>query len=418
MATRTPKPIRVGVVGVGRGQTFMRQAPLAGMQLVAICDTWKERLEAVGRELDVATYEDYTAFLEHDMDAVVTANYFHQHAPFAIQALRAGKHVMSETAACKTLAEGVALIREVERSGRIYLFAENYPFTAANLEMRRLYQAGEIGQALYGDGEYNHPMALDDVLRISPGLRHWRNNLPSTYYCTHALAPLMAATDLWPVSVNALSIAAPEGHRPLSPRRSDLGSVILTRMNNGAIFRLFQTGVPGHSIWYRIHGERGLIEHTRGPGYWGPGQLRVVHDPWDAREGEIGERTYLPEFPAAARKAAEAGHGGGDYFTTRDFADAIRAKRQPYLDVHRGVAMSIVGIQAWRSALENGKPVEVPDLRDEGQRREHEADDWSPYPEDAGPGQPYPSIRGDITPSKEAVRHARKVWRGIGYHGN
>ena len=109
------RPIRVGVVGVGRGQTFMRQAPAAGMELAAICDTWKERLEAVGRELGVATYTDYGRFLEHDMDAVVTANYFHEHALFAIRALRAGKHVLSETSACKTLAEGVALCRDVER---------------------------------------------------------------------------------------------------------------------------------------------------------------------------------------------------------------------------------------------------------------------------------------------------------------
>ena len=61
------------------------------------------------------------------MDAVVLANYFHQHAPFAIKALKADKHVMSETAACHTLGEGVALARAVEKSGKIYMFAENYP---------------------------------------------------------------------------------------------------------------------------------------------------------------------------------------------------------------------------------------------------------------------------------------------------
>ncbi len=169
----TAKQIRVGVIGVGRGQSFMRQAPYAGMELVAICDTWEERLRKVGEELGVATYTDYDQFLQHDMDAVITANYFHQHAPFAIKALRAGKHVMSETSACKTLAEGVALIREVEKSGKIYMLAENYPYTAVNIEMRRRYQNGEIGDALYADGEYNHPMALDDVMRISPGLTHW-----------------------------------------------------------------------------------------------------------------------------------------------------------------------------------------------------------------------------------------------------
>ena len=87
MATAsTDRPIRVGVIGVGRGQTFMRQAPSAGMELVAVCDTWVERLEEVGRRLGVATYAEYDRFLEHEMDAVILANYFHEHAPFAIKA--------------------------------------------------------------------------------------------------------------------------------------------------------------------------------------------------------------------------------------------------------------------------------------------------------------------------------------------
>ena len=36
---------------------------------------------------------------------------------------------------------------------------------------------------------------------ISPGLNHWRNWLPPTYYCSHALAPLMCITDTMPKSV-------------------------------------------------------------------------------------------------------------------------------------------------------------------------------------------------------------------------
>ncbi|MDE2700568.1 MAG: gfo/Idh/MocA family oxidoreductase, partial [Gemmatimonadota bacterium] len=74
------KPIRVGVVGVGRGRSFMRAATPTGMELVAICDTWEERLRPEGKALGVSTYVDYQAFLEHDMDAVVLANYFHEPA--------------------------------------------------------------------------------------------------------------------------------------------------------------------------------------------------------------------------------------------------------------------------------------------------------------------------------------------------
>ena len=34
------RKIRVGVVGVGRGQSFANAAPWVGMELVALCDMW------------------------------------------------------------------------------------------------------------------------------------------------------------------------------------------------------------------------------------------------------------------------------------------------------------------------------------------------------------------------------------------
>jgi predicted dehydrogenase len=411
------RKIRVGVIGVGRGQSFARAATdVVGMKLVAICDKWKEKLVKVGKDYGVKTYDDYDEFLEHDMDAVVLANYFHQHAPFAIKALRAGKHVMSETAANKTLAEGVALCRAVEETGKIYMFAENYPFTAFNQEMARLYREGEIGRVLYAEGEYNHPMSPEDMNRLSPGLKHWRNWLPSTYYCTHALAPLMCITDTMPTSINALAIAAPELTSKM-PRTNDPGSVILCRMDNGAVFRIFGLWVPGHSNWYRLHGTRGAMEIVRGPGYFGPGQIRIWHEEWDSGPGIPRERTYVPDWPEHGDLARRAGHGGGDFWTNFHFANAIRSGKQPYLNVYRGVAMSSVGILAWKSALEGGRPFEVPDFKREASRKLYENDNWSPWPEDAGPGQPPPSILGLNKPPKKAISQARKIWEAIGYKG-
>ena len=52
---------------------------------------------------------------------------------------------MSETACNTTLAEGVALCRKVEKTGLVYMLAENYPYMLFNQEMRRLYQAGRVG---------------------------------------------------------------------------------------------------------------------------------------------------------------------------------------------------------------------------------------------------------------------------------
>lgn len=419
-STRTEyhgRKIRVGVVGVGRGQSFASSATaVVGMELVALCDIWEERLTELGKRFGVTTYTDYDRFLEHDMDAVVLANYFHQHAPFAIKALRAGKHVMSETAANKTLAEGVALCRAVEETGKIYMFAENYPFTAFNQEMARLYRTGEIGRVLYAEGEYNHPMHPDDMMRISPGRYHWRNWLPSTYYCTHALAPLMVITDTMPTSVNALAVAAPEITTNLA-RVNDPTSVILCRMDNGAVFRIFGLWTPGHSNWYRVHGTEGAMEIVRGPGYYGPGQVRVWHDEWRCPPGTPRERSYIPDWPEHGELARKAGHGGGDFWTSFHFANAIRSGEQPYLNVYRGVAMSSVGILAWKSALEEGRPFAVPDFRNDAALKSVENDHWSPWPADAGPGQPPPSILGFLEPTAESLARAREIWTAQGYRG-
>jgi predicted dehydrogenase len=99
--------------------SFVATAPLCGMELVALCDRWEAKLQPYRTQLGITTYNDYDRFLEHEMDAVILANNFHEHAPFAVKALAAGFHVMSETAACGTLAEGVALARAVEKSGKI-----------------------------------------------------------------------------------------------------------------------------------------------------------------------------------------------------------------------------------------------------------------------------------------------------------
>lgn len=414
---RSSKPLRVGVVGVGRGQSFAKSAsPAVDMELVALCDTWEERLLEVGKRYNVATYVDYDRFLEHDMDAVILANYFHQHAPFAIKALQAGRHVMSETASNTTLAEGVALCRAVERTGKTYMLAENYPYTVFSQEMRRVYQTGEIGEVTYAEGEYNHPMAAPDRLRISPGMNHWRSWLPSTYYCTHALAPLVCITGSMPVKVNALSIACRSVDES-TVRVADPGSVILCRTDNGAVFRIFGLLLPGHSNWYRVHGSRGAMEIARGPGYFGPGQVRVWHEKWDLRPGEEQERVYTPDWPEHGDLARQAGHGGGDFWTSFHFANAIRTGIPPFLDVYRGVGMSSVGILAWKSALEDGRPFDVPNFRDETSRKSVEADHWSPWPEHAAPGQPPPSILGHVAPSPEGVALARKVWAEMGYRG-
>jgi len=414
------RKLRVGVVGAGRGMSLAAGVGEAtGMELVAFAEARPAARDQAAaalasRGLQVAAYEDYDQLLAHELDAVILANYFHQHAPLAIKALQAGKHVMSETTACFTLAEGVALVEAVERSGRIYMLAENYPYMIFNQEMRRLFQAGRIGEFTYGEGEYLHPMAADALNRISPGINHWRNWLPATYYCTHSLAPIMYITGTWPVQVNALVIPRSDDDpvTARTARRNDAASLIALRMDNGAVTKLLQVGLRGEGIWVRIHGSRGQMENLR---HGDRNLVRVRREQYHEEPSGPVEEMYLPQFPEHHELAAATGHGGGDFFVSYHFAQAIHAGQQPFLDVYRAVAMSAVGIQAYRSALADGNTMAVPDFRQAEVRRQYAQDDWSPDPAQHRPGQPWPSIRGDLPPSAQGLEYARRIWREGGH---
>lgn len=399
--------VRVGVVGVGRGVSIA-SLPIPGMQLVAMCDTWEDRLRAAGAEFGVTTYQEYSRFLEHEMDAVILANYFHQHAPFAVQALAAGKHVMSETAACHTLAEGVALIRAAEASDRVYAFAENYPFMAYNQEMRRRYLAGDIGEFRYGEGEYVHPDPAAVKLARSPGWDHWRNWIPATYYCTHSLGPMMYITGTRPEKVNGFVVPFDTNDPTMAhtAKVQDTAAVIMCRMDNGAVAKSLHGGLRGHGNFVRVHGNRGLMENAR---HGDKQRLRVWKEPWEREAGEPTETVYRPPLPDVGGAASTAGHGGGDYFALHHFLEAIRTGSSEAFDVYAGVDMSIVGIQAWRSVLADSGPMEVPDFREEAARELYADDHWSPDP-GSGSDRPPASILGHIEPSAEARRLAREVW--------
>ena len=285
--------------------------------------------------------------------------------------------------------------------------------------MRRLYLAGEVGEFRYGEGEYVHPFSALGRNRLAPGVDHWRNWIPATYYSTHALAPIMFITDTWPAKVNGFVVPRDEDdpHLRRSARRQDTASMIAVRMSNGAVAKLLQGQLRGEGSWVRIHGNRGLLESLRSTAFGPRGAVRLRREPFDTGQEQAEERVYTPEFPELGEAAARTGHGGGDFFTTLHFARAIRGDAPPYWDVYRGVAASIVGILAYRSALQDSNTVEVPDLRHRVVRDRYRDDQWSPDPTRRRPGDPWPSILGHVPPSEEGLAYAREVWAAMGYMG-
>lgn len=408
------EPIKLGIIGTGRGKAFMSiLEKFDEFKFCAVCDRRQDKLDFIKAKYpQVETYTDYDEMLKSDIEAVLLANFFDEHAPFAIKALKAGKHVLSECVSNITLAEGVELCRTVEQTGKIYMLAENYPFTKARWEMQRIYASGELGEVMVADGEYCHSMKVESGYKIAPGKYHWRTSLPPTYYCTHALAPLMFMTNTMPKRVTAYTMKIDPSYRKMSYRLSDSGGVIMCEMDNGSVFRTLQGGIRPNSSDYRLMCTNGACEVNKLTG-----DVYVWHNDFDPGD-QPTRRMYKPEWPEYGELAERAGHGGGDFWVLYFFAKAIRENVQPFFDVYRSVTVSSVGILGWKSVVNGNIPFDMPDYKNEEERKKYENDTWNPFrKENIDPATQPPITVTGWKPSEEAYQAALKVWEETDYKG-
>ncbi|MEI3057299.1 MAG: Gfo/Idh/MocA family oxidoreductase [Eubacteriales bacterium] len=395
--------VRVGVFGAWRGSAYIKcLAQIDGVKVTAVCDKSEKRrndalaaCEKIGCG-DVRMFDDYEEFITSGLfDALILCNYFNEHAPVALRALGMGIHVFSETIAASTMAECVALCRAAEKSTAIYQLAENYPFARGTLEMKRLYDGGTLGKVLFAEGEYVHPMSPSDTRKYTGidgnGEYHWRRYLPATYYCSHALAPLMYMTGEMPKKVIGKTIlSSVETLKKYGRIRADAVGVMLVETIGGALFRVNGSSyMAPHGNWYRLSCEEGACETVRGQSK----MVRLAYNKWSIPEGAEHDVTYEAQWASDAEKAEACGHGGGDYWVLRQFFDSVRSGKPGFLNVYRAAAMAAVGILGWRSVLDGSKEYTIPDFRNEAERAEWEADDLSPFPAEEKPNLiPYTSV--------------------------
>lgn len=400
------KKLKIGIFGAGRGMDMAANFKLLNCDLVALCDSRTDMLERFADQLCEGgkTYEHFDEFIEHEMDAIVLANNFHEHTPYAIRCLEKGIHVFSECISNGTMAEGVALIRAAKKSNAIYMLAENYPQMMFNREITRVCRGGTLGKILYAEGEYNHPNARDDAWFLKTyryHTQHWRSYLPVTYYITHSLGPIMHATGAKPKRVTAFAIFAP---CRIGAHCGDNSAIITTQNDDGSVFRVVGCyNFGAHHNAYRVCGENGQIENIRGM----EDKIMLRYSDWSVPEGMEVNNLYEPNLPDeddAIRPTT--GHGGSDYLTARMFLRCIQDGKQPEapFDVHSAVTMSSVAILAHRSVLEGGKPFDIPDFHDEAQRIRYENDYLSPFYGKDGSEPTLPCCsKPDYIPTKEEM---------------
>ncbi len=391
------KVVRLAVVGGGRGGTFSKVlSNLADKaQLVAVCDHDEAVLDRWKDEFpEVRSYDNYERLLDDgQVDAVFLATPLFIHARQAIQALQAGKHVISEVIAITTLDEGWELIETVEKTGLTYMMAENYCFMRPNMMIENMVQHGLFGDLVHVEGGYIHD--IRNLTHYPDGKLTWRGNLLKSYrgntYPTHSLGPVAKWLDLHrngEDQFESLTTFVSEGlagqiyykelfgkeHPGAGPDHWKQGdsAVTLIRTKKGKLITLrydIQSARPHNMTHYALQGTKGAYlsprHHNEDPLIWlegrSPGISSDGSAEWETLWNYADEWEH-PLWQSWGSVAEQAGHGGGDFFVLHEFVSAILEGTQPTVDVYDSVMWSSVFPLSVQSVAADGKPVKFVDF--------------------------------------------------------
>ena len=370
------KKINIGIVGAcARGGSFKAGCDAVGVNIVAVCDIDEEGLEKAREVLGAdESYADYGEMLEKsDIEAVIIGTPMHLHAEQSIKALESGRHVLSEVTAAVSLSEAEALTVAVERSGLVYMMAENYTYMKPNVLVRAMARQGCFGEVYYAEGEYLHE--LKELGERTVWRRKWQNGIDGVTYGTHSLGPILQ----WMAGDRVVRVCC-EGsgrhHRdPNGDEYAQDTSVMLCKTEKGALIKIRVDMIsdrPHAMTNYQLQGTDGAYESSRGGPVdqgkiWTRGLSSEVK--WNSVDSlmnvdALAER-YLPEEWRNPPEAAKsAGHGGGDYFEILDFVKAVRGEKPSPIGIHEAMDMTLPGLISQDSIKRSGEWLEVPDSRE------------------------------------------------------
>ncbi|MFT4053159.1 MAG: Gfo/Idh/MocA family oxidoreductase [Novosphingobium sp.] len=147
--------VRYAIVGLG---DISQEALMPGVkhtgnsEITALVSSDREKLGALGERYGVQhrySYEEFPQLLASgEIDAVYLGTPNWRHAEFAIPALEAGVHVLSEKPLEISADKCRAMIAAAERGNALLMTAYRLHFEPANLDAVRRIRAGELGELI------------------------------------------------------------------------------------------------------------------------------------------------------------------------------------------------------------------------------------------------------------------------------
>lgn len=223
--------LKVAVIGLGGiGRTHAKHYQNnPNADLVAVCDILPERAEAAAKQFGVKSYPSVDELLKNEeLDAVSVAtagveNGGDHYVP-TMQALEAGKHVLTEKPISNNIEHAREMVKQAKAKGVLFGIDLNHRFTPAAERLKQLQNDGEVGDVLFinmalwinNPNESSpwfhiralHPHSIDvmryfggDIKRVQcfmfkgPGRKIWSNLSMNVQFTSGAVGHLTGSYD-------------------------------------------------------------------------------------------------------------------------------------------------------------------------------------------------------------------------------
>lgn len=342
-----------GIIGCGMIAKFHARAiaDVRGAKLVACYDTYPESADRLAKETGCRAYHDLAAMLaDPEVDVVTIGTPSGAHMEPAVQAARAGKHVIVEKPLEITLKRCDAIIKACEQNNVKLSAIFPSRFHESSIEMKRAIDDGRFGrltmadayvkwyrtQAYYDSGAWRGSWELDGGGALMNQAIH------SVDILTWLMGPITE------IRAQTATLA----HERIAVEDTAVATV---RFENGAlgVIEASTAVYPGYLKRIELHGSEGTaVMQEEDITVW---DFAKKH----RRDAAVRERMESRHSTGggASDPAAIGHHGHAKQFA--DFVDAIKKDRQPAVDGKEG-RRSVEIILAIYKAAETGGAVTLP----------------------------------------------------------
>ena len=407
--------IKIGLLGLGSfGSCF---APLfaahPGVDSVLLCDAedskvkkWAENPIVAKKLAKGGCFSSLDDLCKTDCDAIAIITQPWLHAPQAIQAMEAGKHVYSAVPVIcipdddECLDWCQKIIDCTLRTGKHYMLGETTCYRPQTMFCRRKFLAGEFGNPVYAEAEYAHDVdswgcSLREVRKsrktgkvgeesariMAPYYARGLKDHPMAYP-THSVSGPLWAMGTKGVKVSAYGYANKNGPKDDYFKDKDFSNIVaFFQLANGASMRVAEMREVSPNVClqgedFRMYGTRGSYAYCT----WNDnGRVAFNESIKPVVEQKLTEaemRDPLPQEVAEAFKAVQnpdakpgddfvpQGHGGSHPYLVHEFVMSVCEGRRPAVDAWKAASYMAMGMAAHKSAQKDGEIVQVTDFGD------------------------------------------------------